>query len=104
MACCPLPTGAATCKATEVLDFTDPKAGQVGPLAIQVHNGGIPDEYKSLYVESPVVTKPGQFITTLPCARVRRDGNLTSPAERRSPLCGGVVPPRRAWRRRPSRG
>jgi hypothetical protein len=64
MACCPLPTGAATCKATEVLDFTDAKAGQVGPLAIQVHNGGIQDEYRSLYLESPVVTKPGAFITT----------------------------------------
>lgn len=64
MACCPLPTGAVTCKATEVLDFTDASAGRVGPLAIQVHNGGIQDEYRSLYVESPVVTKPGQFITS----------------------------------------
>jgi hypothetical protein len=64
MACCPLKAGAATCKATEVLDFTDPTAGRVGPLAIQVHNGGIKDEYKSLYVESPVVTKPDEFITT----------------------------------------
>jgi hypothetical protein len=64
MACCPLKAGAATCKATEVLDFTDPTAGRVGPLAIQVHNGGIKDEYKSLYVESPVVTEPDAFITT----------------------------------------
>lgn len=64
MACCPLPSGATTCKATEVLAFTDRTAGRVGPLAIQVHNGGIQDEYRSLYVESPVVTKPGQFITS----------------------------------------
>ncbi len=63
MACCPLSGGAVTCKAVEVLDFKDPTAGRVGPLAIQVHNGGIQDEYKSLYVESPVVTKPDQFIT-----------------------------------------
>lgn len=64
MACCPLTAGATTCKATEVLDFKDPTAGRVGPLAIQVHNGGIQDEYKGLYLESPVVTKPGLFITT----------------------------------------
>jgi hypothetical protein len=35
----------------------------VGPLAIQVHNGGIQDEYKSLYVESPVAN-PNKFVTT----------------------------------------
>jgi hypothetical protein len=63
MACCPLSAGAVTCKAVEVLDFKDKTAGQVGPLAIQVHNGGIEDEYRSLYVESPVVKNPGQFIT-----------------------------------------
>lgn len=64
MACCPLAPGATTCKATEVLDFKDPTAGRVGPLAIQVHNSGIHDEYKSLFVESPMVMKPDQFITT----------------------------------------
>jgi hypothetical protein len=64
MACCPLTAGATTCKAVEVLDFKDSTAGRVGPLAIQIHNGGIQDEYKSLYVESPVVTTPDQFITT----------------------------------------
>lgn len=63
MACCPLAPGAATCKATEVLDFKDKTAGRVGPLAIQVHNSGIHDEYKSLYLESPVVQSPGKFIT-----------------------------------------
>jgi chitodextrinase len=64
MACCPLAAGAATCKATEVLRFQDPTASRVGPLAIQIHNSGINDEYKSLYVESPVVTSPDAFITT----------------------------------------
>jgi hypothetical protein len=40
MACCPLPAGATTCRATEVLKFTDPTAGRRGPLAIQIHNSG----------------------------------------------------------------
>jgi len=64
MACCPLKAGATTCKAVEVLQFTDKTAGRVGPLAIQIHNGGIEDEYKSLFVETPVVMKPDAFITT----------------------------------------
>ena len=64
MACCPLKGTAATCKATEVLDFTDKTAGRDGPLALQVHNSGISDEYRDLYVESPVVTSPDKFITT----------------------------------------
>ena len=37
---------------------------QVGPIAIQVHNGGIHDEYKNLYLETPVVDAPDKFITT----------------------------------------
>jgi hypothetical protein len=64
MACCPLTPSASTCKGTEVLRFKDPTAGRVGPLALQVHNSGIQDEYRSLYVESPVVMNPDQFITT----------------------------------------
>lgn len=64
MACCPLPSGAATCKATEVLQFKDKTAGRAGPIAIQIHNSGINDEYKGLYLESPVVLKPDAFITT----------------------------------------
>jgi hypothetical protein len=63
MACCPLPDGATTCKATEVLKFTDKTAARVGPLAIQVHNKGIQDEYKNLKVESPVAD-PTKFVTT----------------------------------------
>jgi Domain of Unknown Function (DUF1080)/Carbohydrate binding module (family 35) len=64
MACGQLGNGTTICNAVEVLDFKDPTAGVVGPLAIQVHNSGIHDEYKGLYLESPVVTSPGQFITT----------------------------------------
>ena len=64
MACCPLAAGAATCKATEVLDFNDKTAGRVGPLAIQVHNSGHPGRVQGLYLESPVVTTPATFITT----------------------------------------
>jgi len=65
MACCPLPSASntATCKGVEVLDFMDKTAGRVGLLALQVHNSGLHDEYKNLFVESPVVQSPGQFIT-----------------------------------------
>jgi hypothetical protein len=65
MACCPLATGATTCAgAKETVIFTDKTAGRVGPIAIQVHNAGIQDEFKGLYLESPVTYKPGQFITS----------------------------------------
>jgi hypothetical protein len=36
----------------------------VGPLAIQIHNSGINDEFKNLYIESPVKMNPDGFITT----------------------------------------
>ncbi len=64
MACGQLGSATTICNAVEVLAFKDVTAGQVGPLAIQVHNSGIHDEYKGLYLESPVVTAPDQFITT----------------------------------------
>ena len=56
--------GAAGGKTTQVVQFTDKNAARVGPLAIQVHNAKIQDEYRNLYLESPVVTAPDQFITT----------------------------------------
>ena len=62
MACCPLAAGATSCKMTELVVFTDKTAGRVGPIALQVHNAGIQDEFKGLYLESPVKYKPGQFI------------------------------------------
>ena len=38
-------------KAFEVLDFKDPTAGQKGPIAWQMHNKGLFDEYKDVRLE-----------------------------------------------------
>jgi len=59
-------TGVAkmACGGVEVVSFKNSTAGRVGPLALQTHNPGLQDEYKNLYVESPVVDSPGQFLTT----------------------------------------
>jgi Domain of Unknown Function (DUF1080) len=38
-------------KAVEVLDFKDPMGGKVGPIALQMHNPGLFDEYKDLSIE-----------------------------------------------------
>jgi Domain of Unknown Function (DUF1080) len=38
-------------RAIEVLDFKDPAAGRVGPIAWQMHNAGLFDEYKDVTVE-----------------------------------------------------
>jgi hypothetical protein len=38
-------------KAVEVLDFKDPAAGKVGPIAWQMHNAGLFDEYKDVTIE-----------------------------------------------------
>lgn len=35
----------------EVLDFHDPTAGKIGPIALQMHNAGLLDEYKDLVIE-----------------------------------------------------
>jgi len=35
----------------EVLDFKDPAAGRVGPIALQMHNAGLFDEYKDISIE-----------------------------------------------------
>jgi chitodextrinase len=66
MACCPLSnaSNSTTCKAVEVLDFKDKTAGRLGLVALQVHNAGLHDEFKNLWIESPVVQSPDQFITT----------------------------------------
>ena len=39
-------------QAVEVLDFKDPAAGKVGPVAWQMHNAGLFDEYKDVTIES----------------------------------------------------
>jgi Domain of Unknown Function (DUF1080) len=61
-ACCPL-TGGAPCKASEIVDFKDPTAGRLSPLALQVHTAGMVEEFKDLYVESPVAD-PANLVTT----------------------------------------
>ncbi len=38
-------------KAVEILDFKDPSAGHPGPIALQMHNQGLHDEYKDITVE-----------------------------------------------------
>jgi Domain of Unknown Function (DUF1080) len=38
-------------KAIEMLDFKDPAAGKVGPIALQMHNAGLLDEYKDVAIE-----------------------------------------------------
>ncbi len=37
-------------RAVEVVDFKDPTAGRVGPIALQMHNAGLFDEYKELEI------------------------------------------------------
>jgi hypothetical protein len=44
-------------KAVEVLAFHDPSAGRVGPIAWQMHNAGLFDEFKDVTIE----TNPGTF-------------------------------------------
>jgi hypothetical protein len=39
-------------KAVAVLDFKDPAAGKVGPIAWQMHNAGLLDEYKDVTIET----------------------------------------------------
>ena len=38
-------------KAVEVLDFNEPSAGKAGPIAWQMHNKGLFDEYKDVTIE-----------------------------------------------------
>jgi hypothetical protein len=44
-------------KAVEVLDFTNPAAGKVGPIAWQMHNAGLFDEYKDVTIELDPLTE-----------------------------------------------
>jgi hypothetical protein len=48
-------------KAIEVLDFNDPTAGKVGPIAWQMHNAGLFDEFKDVTIE--VEPKDDNLIT-----------------------------------------
>jgi hypothetical protein len=38
-------------KAIELVRFSDPTAGRVGPIAWQMHNAGLFDEYKDISIE-----------------------------------------------------
>jgi hypothetical protein len=38
-------------KAVEVLNFNDPTAGRSGPIALQMHNDGLFDDYKDMTIE-----------------------------------------------------
>jgi hypothetical protein len=49
-------------KAVEVLSFKLPEAGKKGPIAWQMHNAGLFDEYKDVRIE--VDPKDFEFITT----------------------------------------
>jgi hypothetical protein len=43
-------------KAVEVLNFKDITAGKIGPIAWQMHNGGLFDEYRDVVIETnPIV-------------------------------------------------
>ena len=61
-ACCQQ-TGTTPCKATEIVLFKDPTAGMIAPLAFQVHNAGMIEEFKDVYIESPVAD-PTTLLTT----------------------------------------
>ena len=49
-------------KAVELTDYNLPEAGKTGPIALQMHNGGLFDEYKDITVE--VDPKDDDLITT----------------------------------------
>lgn len=49
-------------KAVETLDFNDPTAGKVGPIALQMHNAGLFDEYRDISIE--IDPKEDRLITT----------------------------------------
>jgi hypothetical protein len=49
--CCQV-SGTTPCKATESLRFKDATAGKKAPFGIQMHNAGLFDEYKDIWVET----------------------------------------------------
>ena len=53
-ACCEI-EGKDSCKGQEVLHYKDPTAGKKGPFALMMHNGGLFDEYKDIWVETDPV-------------------------------------------------
>ena len=61
-ACCQLGAN-PRCKGVEIVDFKDPTAGVVAPVAFQVHNAQMIEEFKDVYLESPVAD-PMTLLTT----------------------------------------
>ena len=61
-ACCQLAGTATRCKGVELVDFKDPTAGLEAPLAFQVHNAGMIEEFKNISIESPVAA-PSMLVT-----------------------------------------
>jgi hypothetical protein len=49
--CCEI-EGKDTCKSLEVLRFTDPTAGKKSPFVLMMHNNGLFDEFKDIWVET----------------------------------------------------
>lgn len=49
-------------QAVEVLDFNDSTAGKIGPVAWQMHNRGLFDEYKDVTIEAD--PKNDELVTT----------------------------------------
>jgi hypothetical protein len=49
--CCEI-EGKESCKALEVLRFTDPTAGKKSPFVLMMHNPGLFDEFKDIWVET----------------------------------------------------
>jgi hypothetical protein len=52
-ACCEI-EGKQTCQAMEVLHYTDP-TNKKGPFTLQMHNAGLFDEFKDIYVDTDPV-------------------------------------------------
>jgi hypothetical protein len=53
-ACCEI-EGKDSCKGQEVLHYKDATAGKKGPFALMMHNGGLFDEYKDIWIETDPV-------------------------------------------------
>lgn len=53
-ACCEI-EGKQTCKGLEVLHFLDPAKGKKGPFALMMHNAGLFDEFKDMYIDTEPV-------------------------------------------------
>jgi hypothetical protein len=51
-ACCPVVGDAPCTDAPEVLVFRDPTAGKRAPWGIQMHNNGLLDEFREIFVET----------------------------------------------------